>query len=146
MKARSDDLQVQKMELIRNADYVGAASVKKKLDALLSDLVADDDDDDDWGEGASDTEGSDSGEELAPQATKLLRQLRGAAKMEELDRSSEVQRKSTVVRSKHNFYKQTKVTSHAQEEQSALPAGVTNVYEDSTDEEEFTGEQKEIEK
>jgi hypothetical protein len=103
-------------------------------------------DDGEWEEGASDTEESDFDEDPAPQATKLLRQLRGAAKLEELDRSSEVQRKSTVVKAKHNCYKQTKVTSHAQEEQSALPAGVTNVYEDSTDEEDFVGEQKEIEK
>ena len=49
-----------------------------------------------------------------------------------------------VVKTRHNFYKQTKVTSHAQEEQSALPAGVLNTYEDTTDEEDFTGEQKEI--
>ena len=70
--------------------------------------------------------------------------MRGASKVEELERSSEVARKSTVVKTRHNFYKQTKVTSHAQEEQSALPAGVLNTYEDTTDEEDFTGEQKEI--
>ena len=63
-----------------------------------------------------------------------------------MERSGEVERKSVVVKSKHNFYKQTKVTSLAQEEQSALPAGVLNTYEDSTDEEAFFGEQKEIEK
>ena len=63
-----------------------------------------------------------------------------------MDRAREVQRKSTVVNSKHNFFKRTKVTSRAQEEQSALPGGVTNVYEDTTDEESFTGEQKEVEK
>ena len=62
-------------------------------------------------------------------------QLRGASKVEEVERSSEVERKSTVVKTRHNFYKQTKVTSHAQEEQSALPAGVLNTYEDTTDEE-----------
>ena len=94
----------------------------------------------------SDTEESESDEEPAPQETKLLRQLRGASKVEELERWSEVERKSTVVKTRHNFYKQTKVTSLAQEEQSALPAGVLNTYEDTTDEEDFTGESKEIEK
>ena len=64
--------------------------------------------------------------------------------MEEVERSGEVERKTTVVKTRHNFYKQTKITSHAQEEQSALPAGVLNTYEDTTDEEDFTGEQKEI--
>ena len=74
----------------------------------------------------SDTEESESDEERAPLTTKLLRQLRGASKVEEVERSSEVERKSIVVKTRHNFYKQTKVTSHAQEEQSALPAGVLN--------------------
>ena len=105
-----------------------------------------DKDEEEGEEGAkySDTEESESDEELAPLTTKLLRQLRGASKVEEVERSSEVERKSTVVKTRHNFYKQTKVTSHAQEEQSALPAGVLNTYEDTTDEEDFTGEQKEI--
>ena len=78
----------------------------------------------------SDTEESESDEEPAPQATKILRQLRGASKVEEVDRSNEVERKTTVLPAKHNFYKETKVTSLAQEEQSALPAGVLNTYED----------------
>ena len=90
----------------------------------------------------SDTEESESEEEPAPQATKLLRQLRGASKVEEVERWSEVERKSAVVKTRHNFYKQSKVTSLAQEEQSALPAGVLNTYEDTTDEEAFYGEQK----
>ena len=64
-----------------------------------------------------------------------MRQLRGASKVEAVERWSEVERKTTVVKTRHNFYKQTKVTSLAQEEQSALPAGVLNTYEDSTDEE-----------
>ena len=65
--------------------------------------------------------------------------------MEEVERWGEVERKSTIVpTTRHNFYRQTKVTSRAQEEQSALPAGVINTYEDSTDEEDCVGEQKEI--
>ena len=94
----------------------------------------------------SETEESESADEAAPESTKILRQLRGALKVDEVDRSEEISRKTVVAKSKHNFYRQTKVTSRAQEEQSALPAGVLNVYEDTTDEEDFTGEQKEIEK
>ena len=90
------------------------------------------------------TDESESVEEHAPETTKLLRQLRGAKKVEEVERWGEVERKSTIVQTRHNFYRQTKVTSHAQEEQSALPAGVINTYEDSTDEEDCAGEQKEI--
>ena len=103
-------------------------------------------DDEDEGAKYSDTEESESDEEPAPETTKILRQLRGASKAEEVDRSGEMARKTVVAKSKHNFYRQTKVTSRAQEEQSALPAGVLNVYEDTTDEDDFTGEQKEIEK
>ena len=105
-------------------------------------------DEEEWEEGAeyTDTEGSEFDEEPAPQATKILRQLRGASKVEEVERWNEVERKTTVLKARHNFYKETKVTSLAQEEQSALPAGVLNTYEDSTDEEAFVGEQKEIDK
>ena len=52
----------------------------------------------------SDTEESESDVEPASQVTKLLRQLRGASKVEELERWSEVERKSTVVKTRHNFY------------------------------------------
>ena len=47
---------------------------------------------------------------------------------------------------KHNFYRNTRCTSVAQEEQSALPAGVININEDSDDDEAYGGEQKEIAK
>ena len=59
----------------------------------------------------SDTEESESDDEPAPLAANLLRQLRGAAKVEEVDRWGEVPRKSTVVTAKDKFHKQTKVTN-----------------------------------
>ena len=105
-----------------------------------------DEEEDEDGANYSDTEESESDEVPAPDETKILRQLRGSSKVEELDRWNEVDRKTTVVKTRHNFYKQTKVTSLAQEEQSALPAGVLNTYEDTTDEEFFCAEQKEIDK
>ena len=64
--------------------------------------------------------------------------------MEEVNRREEQARKAKAVRRNHNYYKQTRCTSTAQEEQSALPAGAINVHEDSDDAEEYLGEQKEI--
>ena len=52
--------------------------------------------------------------------------------------------KTKVFNQKHSFYRNTRCTNVAQEEQSALPAGVVNVYEDSDDDEAYTGEQREI--
>ncbi len=47
---------------------------------------------------------------------------------------------------KHKVYRMTRCTSTAQEEQSALPAGVINTYEDSEDDGAYTGEQREIQR
>jgi hypothetical protein len=66
--------------------------------------------------------------------------------MEEISRQEQQSKKSTVFNRKHNCYRNTRCTSLAQEEQSALPAGVTNVNEDSDDDGEYFGEQKEIAK
>ena len=71
--------------------------------------------------------------------TKLLRQWRGATRPEQVDRLPEVQRRTVTGRHGHNVYRNTKVTSRAQEEQSAMPAGVTNQWEDSDDDEAWGG-------
>ena len=52
-------------------------------------------------------------------------------------------RKGGIYNPKHGYFKRTRVTCTAQEEQSALPAGVINVHEDSEDEAEWGGEQTE---
>jgi len=62
--------------------------------------------------------------------------------MEEVNRRLEQERKAKVFNHKHSFYRNTRCASAAQEEQSALPAGVLNVHEDSTDDEGYVGEQK----
>ena len=62
--------------------------------------------------------------------------------MEEVNRRMEQERKAKVFNHKHCFYRNTRCASAAQEEQSALPAGVLNVHEDSTDDEGYVGEQK----
>ena len=66
--------------------------------------------------------------------------------MEEVCRREKQCKKSQVFNRKHNCYRNTRCTSLAQEEQSALPAGVVNVNEDSDDEQEYLGDQKEIAK
>ena len=80
-------------------------------------------------------------------STRLLRQLRGATNVEEVTRQPELQRRTNAARHEHNVYRNTKVTSRAQEEQSAVPAGVRNVMEDSDDDEAWDGgDSKELEK
>jgi hypothetical protein len=66
--------------------------------------------------------------------------------MEETSRQEQQSGKARVHTSKHNCYRNTRCTSIAQEDQSALPAGVMNINEDSDDDEAYTGEQKEIAK
>ena len=97
--------------------------------------------------GVTDTEES-TDEESTPEAaddTRILRMLyRG--NVDEKNRHEEQRRKSCVVNARHNFYRETRCSSTAQEEQSAMPAGVINVHDDTDDEEAFNGEQKEIAK
>ncbi len=64
--------------------------------------------------------------------------------MEEISRQEQQSKKAKVHTGKHNCYRNTRCTSMAQEEQSALPAGVININEDSDDDEAYLGEQKEI--
>ena len=64
--------------------------------------------------------------------------------MEEVSRQEQQSKKAGVFNRKHNFDRNTRCTSMAQEEQSALPAGVININEDSDDEDAYMGEQKEV--
>ncbi len=85
----------------------------------------------------SQTEASSADDQAAhdDQDTRVLNMLY-KGNIAEVSRREETERKSRVVNSKHGFYKHTRVTSTAQEEQSALPAGVINQHEDSSDGEE----------
>ena len=65
-------------------------------------------------------------------------------KMVELNRSEEQGRKGKVFNCRHDYYKHTRCTTTAQEEHSAVPAGVFNVNEDSEDDEAYFGEHKEL--
>ena len=66
--------------------------------------------------------------------------------MEEVSRQEQQSKNARVFNRKHTCYRNTRCTSMAQEEQSALPAGVININEDSDDDGAYTGEQKEIAK
>ena len=92
---------------------------------------------------ASETEESSEEDCKEPEEdTRVLKMLyRG--NMEEVNKRVERERRAKVISHKHSFYKQTRCTSTAQEEQSALPTGVVKRYEDSSDDDDYFGEQKE---
>ena len=91
---------------------------------------------------ASDTEESSEEEPDEPEEDTRVLKMLYKGNMEEVNRRVEQQRRAKVISQKHSFYKQTRCTSTAQEEQSALPAGVLNVHEDSSGDEDYFGEQK----
>ncbi len=107
----------------------------------------------DAGEGIEDAEGwsSDATAETAgsdaakADETHVLKMLY-KGNVEELNRTEEQRRVSKVHSQRHDYYKHTRCTSVAQEEQSAVPAGAINVYEDSDDDFALGGESLEIEK
>ena len=79
---------------------------------------------------ASDTEESSTAESQANDETRVLKMLY-KGNMEELNKSDEQMRKGKISnRPNRDYYKQTRCTSTAQEEQSALPVGVINRHED----------------
>ena len=69
-----------------------------------------------------------------------------AGHLAEASRRDAQSRKAGLFNRKHDCYKNTRVTDTAQENSSAMPAGVFNINEDSSDDEEYFGEQKEIAK
>ena len=128
-----------------NTDAVTSASGLEQTSGRDSvNVVAEESCDDTGDEAVSETESSEH--EPAPEGTRLLRQLRGSTQLDEINRLPEVQRKVCAGRHEHTFYRNTKVTSRAQEEQSAIPAGVRNVMDDSDDELCDAGDSKELEK
>ena len=103
--------------------------------------------DGEWDDGSQIAESSDEGtaETKLPDDIRVLKLLY-QGNMAEVSRQEEQSRKAKVFSRKHDFYRHTRCTSVAQEEQSALPAGVINVNEDSEDDDDYEGEQKEIAK
>ena len=66
--------------------------------------------------------------------------------MEQISRRGQQEKSAKVYNRKHNYYRNTRCICMAQEEQSAIPAGVFNADEDSDDEDAYLGEQKELQK
>ena len=99
------------------------------------------------GSAQSETEVSSSGESAHERKadTRVLKMLY-EGNIAEANRREEQQRKSWIANYKHEFYRQTRCTSTAQEECSAMPAGVMNTHEDSDDDDAYGGEQKEIDR
>ena len=144
--------------LIEAQDYTSAAALKHqhKLEMDSEDIPkenhnADDGNDspqEDAPEG-SQTEHSSSADEkdteLANADTHVLKMLYKGS-MKDLPRAPIQNEKAKVNNSRHSYYRHTRCTSVAQEEQSALPAGVTNINQDSDDEDAYLGDQKEVAK
>ena len=74
---------------------------------------------------------------------RVLKALRDGY-LQEISRNEEAQRRCTVEAAKHDYYRKTRCTSVAEEEQSATPWGVKNVCADSDDDDDFAGEQAEV--
>jgi hypothetical protein len=143
-------------ELLSREDYSGAAALQRQQalaqgkDAAGGSREASDDDDDDDDDDDEEEEAlceNSADEEAKAEADASTRVLKMLYKgnMEEASRLEQVSRQAKVFNRKHGYYRNARCTNVAQEEQSALPAGVLNVNEDSDDEEAYTGEQKEIE-
>jgi hypothetical protein len=82
-------------------------------------------------------------EEIEEGNHSVLRALRDGY-LQEISRSEEAKRRCTTKNAKHDYYKKTRCTSVAEEEQSATPWGVKNVCFDSDDEDGYSCEQAEI--
>ena len=90
----------------------------------------------------SDTEHGSSDDQQKQESRVLKMLYKG--NVQEMSCQEERARKGKVFNTKHSFYRHTRCTSIAQEESSALPAGVFNINEDSDDDEAYIGEENEI--
>ena len=143
----------QLKELVARRDYAGAAALQAKMQGAVEAeaalgtsaeaLSAEEEDDEDGEAFHSDTEESSEEDPRADDETRVLKMLY-KGNMEEVNRCEEQTRKAKVFNRRHDYYKHTRCTSTAQEEHSAVPAGVFNVNEDSEDDEAYFGEQKEL--
>ncbi len=140
-------------ELLGVRDYAGAAALQYEQQ-LASGGAANTPDPDAFSVGLDAEEGScteeassaeEGQDDAAVRDTRVLKMLY-KGNMAEVSRQEEQSRKARVYSRRHDFYRHTRCTSVAQEEQSALPAGVINVNEDSEDDGAYLGEQKEIAK
>ena len=95
-------------------------------------------------DGSETEEPSDAEEERADGNDLHVLRMLDRGSMEEVCRREELCIHARVFGGKHTSYKQTRCTSTAQEEHSALPTSVINTHEDSDDPNAYSGEQKEV--
>ena len=150
--ALAPDVYEAKLAAMLDArDYAGAAALQYQQQATLGEVepAADSASDEEASVEGSDSEKTSSAEERSDKEaaadTRVLKMLY-KGNMEEISRQEQQHKKAGVFNRKHNCYRNTRCTSTPQEEQSALPAGVININEDSDDEDAYMGEQKEIAK
>jgi hypothetical protein len=103
-------------------------------------------DEDPQQEGSESAKSSDQEQDAQLSADTRVYKMLYKGNVAEVNQAEAAARKCKVHVGKHDFYKHTRCTSVAQEEQSALPAGVMNVNADSDDEDDYSSEQKEIAK
>ena len=126
-------------ELLAREDYSGAAALQAEMHGAVEAevapstsaeaLIAEVESDEDAEATHSDTEASSEEEPRADEETRVLKMLY-KGNMEEVNRCEEQARKAKVFNHRHDYYKHTRCTTTAQEEHSAVPAGVFNVNED----------------
>jgi len=133
--------------LLLHGDTSAAVALFKRQQEELEDQQKEEDDADAADGVESETEDSAEEEKQAElsKETHVLKMLY-KGNVAAVSREDEQLKKARIVNAKHTFYKNTRCTSRAQEDQSALPAGVINRYEDSSDDDEYSGEQLEIAK
>ena len=141
-------------KLVKEEDYEGASALQyqQKLAKEDGGLHSEDENNLEAEEEAaplnSDSEDSAAclQHKKSAESTHVLRMLYQGS-VEEVARGEVQSRKAKVFNRKHGYYKKTWVTSTAQETASVHPgAGAVNIYEDSSDGDAYTGEQKEIAK
>ena len=137
--------------LLDDADFDGAAQLKTTYEKQVKEdpceSEADGVDTEEEVEEEEEEEESSAAEEEADENTARILKLLYKGKVEAVDQNAKQASKAKVFNCyRHTYYKNTRVTNTAQEEQSALPAGVINVNEDSSDCEDYAGEQKELAK
>ena len=134
--------------MLDTRDFAGAAALQYQQKLTTGGDASSDEGQEDADKGSETEQSSieqESQDEAAVADVRILKMLY-KGNIEEVSRQEEQSKKAKIFNRKHNFYRKTRCTSVAQEEQSALPAGVINVNEDSDDDDAYLGDQKEIEK
>ena len=145
------EYEARLQELLAAEDFEAAAALQRQQqgDAGREDAAGQGDGSEgngDDGQGEEAQESTDTESDGKREETRILRMLY-QGNVAETSRQEEVTRMLKVFNRRHGFYKKTWVTSLAQETARVHPgAGAMNVYEDSSDQDAYMGEQREIQR